>query len=461
MRGREPNWLQLSILPVSEERCLVIDRTNGKWVYLPADSIPLVQLLGVEPSDLPENLACSRNELAARLDEVGLGGRPYAAPNDLNSLILKVTKACTYDCAYCYDHFPGESVIHLDPEIAVRAVSEALDLVPRKLGVILHGGEPTLLFDGLIRDLVLQGEEMADERAKEIVFLGQTNLSRLDADFVAFSRDHGIRWGISLDGPPKLNDTFRVLRNGAGTYQYFERALARFPGFVRSCGVMSVITGRNDAHLLEIARHFRDLGLPSWDWSLFHATGQGQLAPSRFQFSVQRLLDSWSELFEAVEAGEFDGMMIRPVTAYLENFLLGPGRNMCLKKDCGAGRDLLSVSCDGSVEGCDCFERPSPYAGLARFTPGAEGVLTEARNTETAAVIRSRAVERGGCSECPWLTLCGGTCLANAEGLHGVWAEQCAVAQRAYSSIAVSLASSNRLERYWRSIDGEGTRPTA
>ena len=333
--------------------------------------------------------------------------------------------------------------------------------MPGKLGVILHGGEPTLLFDGLIRDLVLRSEAAAQERVKEVVFLGQTNLSRIDREFVRFSRDHAIRWGISLDGPPELNDTFRVLRNGSGTYRYFAEALERFPEFVRSCGVMSVITGTNDAHLLEIARHFRDLGMPSWDWSLFHATGQGKLAPDRYRFSVDRLLDSWSELFEAVESGELDGMMIRPVTAYLENFLLGPGRNMCLKNDCGAGRDLLSVSCDGSVEACDCFERPSPYGTLARFVDGEAGVLRAARNTDAVATIRSRDVARGECAECPWLTLCGGTCLAHARDLHGIWPTECAIAGTAFSSIAVSLASSGALERYWKSVGGETARPAA
>lgn len=459
MSKLSPEWSRLSILPVNDQQALLIDRGNGKWVYIPKDNIPLVQLLEADEAALPDAVLERRNALAWELFEMGLGGASWATPRDLNTVILKLTKACNYACTYCYDLEPEDEMTHLSLETGLQVIEEALELAPRQLGVILHGGEPTLLFKRLLKDLVIGAERLADQHAKNIVFVGQTNLSRLTQEMVDFFAERNVHWGISLDGTPEMNDKFRVLRNGSGTYHYFEKALREFPDFVRSCGVMSVITGPNAGRLIEIARHFRDLGIPTWDWSLFNPIGQGRLQAQLFEFSIDRLLEAWEELFEAVEEGEFDGMKIAPVSSYLENFLIGPGRNMCMKKDCGAGRDLLSISSDGTIEACDCIDPKGEFSNLGLVQIGDHRSLGRARESETAERIRSRDVTLGKCDECAWLAVCGGTCLAHAGKLHGIWEVQCRLAMLAFGRIAESLAESDALRRYWRSIERDEREP--
>jgi len=99
-----------------------------------------------------------------------------------------------------------------------------------------------------------------------LIFAGQTNLSRLSAETISFSREHAIHWGFSLDGPTRENDVFRVLRSGAGTHDRFEKALAEFPEFVRGCSAMATITSANYDNLLGISRYFQAVGLRGWDW---------------------------------------------------------------------------------------------------------------------------------------------------------------------------------------------------
>lgn len=444
-------WSQLSLVPLNGDRSLVIDRGNGRWALIDAEATPLVRLLAVDAARLPGTVALRRDRLAEDLETAGLGGRRYFTPPDLNTVILKLTKLCNYACSYCYDLEPDDRIEHMPPQMAVAVVREALELTPRRLGVILHGGEPTLLFD-LVRHIVLEGERAAAESCREILFLGQTNLSRLNDEMVAFSTDHRVSWGVSIDGPPEINDRFRVNHAGAGTYHHFQRALERYPDFVRRVGILSTITSLNDRILLPIARHFRDLGMPSWNWSLFQPIGQGRGKTSLFAFSTDRLLDSWNELFDAVEAGEFDGMRIGPVASYLENFLLGPGRNMCMKRDCGAARDLMSVSADGSIHACDCIDPRGPHSDLGLVQIGSGDSLQRARRSDRAETIRSRDVTLGKCESCPWLAVCGGTCLAHADHLHGVWEAQCQLALLAFSRIATALAESDALRRYWNSL---------
>jgi len=73
----------------------------------------------------------------------------------------------------------------------------------------------------------------------------------------------------------------------------FRAALERYPDFVRRRGILSTITSLNDRHLLPIARRFRELGLSSWNWSLFQPIGQGRDRAAQLDFSVDRLLESW------------------------------------------------------------------------------------------------------------------------------------------------------------------------
>jgi uncharacterized protein len=448
----------LSLLSLGE-KALVMDRSNGKWAMVAAEAVPLVRLLPFGEEAVPPDLRPRCDGLRRAFAASGVGSGAYTPGRAFSVLILKLTKACNFRCGYCYSTEPDDTPAEMPLAIALEAVQEALeretDAPPNAhrpdLLVILHGGEPLLCFP-LVRDLVLAAEELAARLGKTIAFGGQTNLSRLNKAVVDFSLDHRLAWGISLDGPPGLNDRFRVTAGGRGTYRYFEQARRAYPEFIRACGVLTTVTGHNQDRLLEIARHFRDCGAAGWGWTLFQAAGLGRDGTGRFGVSYERLLAAWNALFEAVQAGEFDGFEVGPVVRYLENLVCGPGSNMCMRRGCGAARELLSVSSDGTIEACDCIDRKGPLAGLGTVRPGAGDSLRLAENSEKARLIRSRDVALGDCGECIWLAVCGGGCLAYVPSLHGRPEGQCALARNAFTRIAQSIATSGALKRYWDSV---------
>jgi len=270
---------------------------------------------------------------------------------------------------------------------------------------------------------------------------------------VEFFIEHKVGWGISLDGPPRFNDKFRVLADGSGTYRFFEQALVKFPEFVRSCGVLSTVTAANQDHLLEIAAHFRDLGMRGWDWTLFQPIGMGREVTDHCGLSFDRVINSWNRLFGAVVNGDFDGFSLGPIMDYLRNFLAGPGSSMCLRHRCGAARDLLSISADGSVEACDCIDRKGPWGNLGLVQIGKADSLAAAANSEKADLIRSREVERGECGSCTWLAVCGGTCMAYAPSIHEKSGGECQVSMNAFNRITETLLAGDELKRYWESVN--------
>jgi uncharacterized protein len=450
--SKPAQWKRVSYMEF-DRATLIMDRFNGKWATIPPALTPVAQILATDTRHLSGSIQAKKDQLASELESLGLTRDVPQQSEGLTTLIVKLTNACNYACTYCYDREEEDKATHLSPATAVTAIKQALVLAAEKLTVVLHGGEPTLRFPQ-IKQIVLESEQTATKLGKRVVFCGQTNLSCLTQEIVDFSIEHAISWGLSLDGPPDLNDRFRVLHSGAGTYNHFEKALEQFPSFVRSCGVMSTVTSVTDKHLLRIARHFRDLRLSHWDWSLFQPIGRGRNTSDTLEFSVDDVVDSWNRLFDAILDGEFDGFPVMPVMKYLDNFFNGPGGNMCMRKQCGAARDLLSISANNTIEACDCIDPASNLSNLGVFNKSDEDSLQAARESNTAKDIRSRNVELGKCSTCIWLSVCGGTCLAHAGKLHGVWEAQCILAMNAFTRIAESVTESNKLREYRISCKG-------
>ncbi|MGA2737414.1 MAG: radical SAM protein [Bryobacteraceae bacterium] len=425
-------------------RLLVMDRLTGRSVFLNSDHRDYLKLAATSPQQLPEPLRGLRRKVIGELEEHGLGTAEPRRLGDLNTIILKLTSACNYGCTYCYDYESDESAARLDLSAAMNAVSQALAIANPGLQVIFHGGEPFLVFDRILK-IVTAAKQEAAFLGKEIVFQGQTNLSLLTEETVRASEAAGIHWGFSLDGPPDSN-ALRVLKNGQGTFERFETAYRRFPGFVRSCRAMATITSANHGKLLELSRFFQSYGLPGWDWSLFQAIGRGRAL--RVDIDRDVLIASWNELLDAVADGEFDGYAVSPVLKYLDNFILGPGRHMCLRRECGAARDLVSISANGQIEACDCIDPHGPLAHLGHL---GSTTLEAARNSPTAERIRSRDITHGKCGSCIWLAVCGGTCLARSPGLGDVDDLECGVSLNAFDRISMDLAGPQRLLRYFNS----------
>lgn len=438
------------------KKTLVMDSNNGKWAIVPSN---LAALGPMVPADLSSEQKGQRDSLVAELKRIGLGAPRNALPQQLSTLILKLTKVCNYRCQYCYDMEPDDKLTHMSEDAALAVLEEAIPMaqagdpryVANDLTVILHGGEPTLFFP-LIRRLVTFGEQTAARHGKRVHFCGQTNMSRLTGEMVKFFNAHRVQWGVSLDGPPEINDRYRKLPDGRGTYAAFADALERYPGFVRQCGVLTTVTSATEGKLYPIAKHFRDLNMPAWDWSLFQPIGLGREGAKQYAYSVDRVIASWNELFDGVLRGEFDGFQIGPVTKYLSNFITGPGPQMCLREGCGAARELLSVSSDGTIEACDCIDRTGPLGNLGLLQIQTRDSLQRALESEKAKKIRGRNVRLGQCDECIWLAVCGGTCLAHAGTLHGIDHHMCAIAMNAFDRIAKAIAEGDALRRYWKSF---------
>lgn len=422
---------------------LIIDRINGKWVMLPKGISALLPLIDLDYEDLiNERLKTNVRQLKQILARHGIGCSNPLPPNSLNTVILKLTKACNLGCSYCYDFEKQDKAHHQPIETTLSAMYQAIDMAQQKINFILHGGEPMLVWE-FIEEFVLKGYQYGKEKGIAVYFIGQTNLTRLTNRKVTFSMMYDIRWGVSIDGPPELNDQFRIRHNGEGSHEIMLDAIKEYPDFIKRCNAMSTITSANESCLLIIARYIKQLGFAGWDWTLFQAIGRGRESKI-FDYNINTLIKSWDELFEEVLKGRFDGFVIEPILKYLRNFVNGPVSNMCMRSKCGAGRDLLSVSFDGTVEACDCIDPCGPMSKLGNVEAG----LEEAYHSAKADYIRSREVETLKCGSCLWQAVCGGTCMARAGGIAQISEDECKLSMHIFDRISYSLSKTDKLIKY-------------
>ncbi|SHJ75864.1 uncharacterized protein SAMN02745751_03299 [Dethiosulfatibacter aminovorans DSM 17477] len=120
--------------------------------------------------------------------------------NERVLIVLWTTGRCNLDCRYCY---ASDSRNHFDMDFdtAVRALDHFSD---RPMKIQFAGGEPLLNFD-----LIVKVCEYVKEKGYNASFQMQTNGTLIDREKAKAIKEMGIAMGVSIDGPPEVNEWLR------------------------------------------------------------------------------------------------------------------------------------------------------------------------------------------------------------------------------------------------------------
>ncbi|WP_332854265.1 radical SAM protein [Duganella sp. S19_KUP01_CR8] len=222
-------------------------------------------------------------------------------------IILKVTEVCNIACTYCYFFFGGDTSYEDNPAHisfeTMDALARFLENGVREYGIkritlILHGGEPLMLkHDPMSR--LLTAVRRATQSA-ELYVTVQTNAMLIDDRWIDLFVEHDVYVGVSLDGPPELNDVARLDKSGKGTYERTLRGVrklfdAHAAGRLQAPGLLCVLSADFPAD--QLYRHFvHELGFRNIDFLLpiqnhdtFDHSQAGKLAVSmRLLFQLYR-----------------------------------------------------------------------------------------------------------------------------------------------------------------------------
>jgi uncharacterized protein len=197
----------------------------------------------------------------------------------LNSVILKLSSTCNINCKYCYMYNLADgSHIHQPKKMTEKTIDLIFNWIHQYLNetnvenfhISLHGGEPLIAGKNLVRYVLQKRDLLVNKVRKEITISLVTNGLLLDDEWLKIFVENGIKIAISLDGPGKYHDKYRLGFNGGGTHAEVEKKVKWIiskPEFEQCfSGILCVIHPNMDG--TELMQYFTELNTPGLDFLL-------------------------------------------------------------------------------------------------------------------------------------------------------------------------------------------------
>ena len=327
---------------------------------------------------------------------------------DSFSLLLKPASFdCNLRCRYCF-YLPKETVfgsgIHRMDRATLEAVVRNYLAVPMEHYTFgWQGGEPTLMGIDFFREAVRLQRASASGGAISNAL--QTNGTLLDGEWGKFLRENRFLVGISIDGPEKVHDRFRIGADGRGSHAAVMRGLSALKKNRVDFNALTLVSAANQDRPVEIYRYLRELGVAFHQYIEcveFDREGRRQpfaLAPGKWGEFLCRIFDEWYPADTGtVSIRLFDSIVSRLATGIPT--VCPMGGNCC---------NYLVVEHDGSVYPCDFHVRPELRLGNVRES-GFEALRSLLEYRRWGEIKDPRSEK---CSRCRWLPLCMGDCPKN------------------------------------------------
>lgn len=331
---------------------------------------------------------------------------------ELDTVLLKVVSRCNINCTYCYVYNMGDAgwqtmPTQMSPE-TVSAVGIALAklalLQRRRFGVVLHGGEPLLLGRlGLERVLGTIRRALSSDYPISI----QTNGSLITNEILDVCAKHRTSLSVSIDGPEKVHDRWRVAHDGSPTHASVLKGIRLLREHPASeflfAGALAVIDPESDP--VEVYQFFKEQRSPSVDF-LYCDGNHSRLPRGKSSFESTEYGQWLSKLLDAYLSDPMP-IRVRLLDDLMRIILGGSGSKEGLGiTDYG----ILIIETDGSISKNDTLK--SSFNGADRFVQ-----TWTVHDHEIADVLKSREFEvyhasqratAAVCRSCPELRACGG-----------------------------------------------------
>jgi len=323
----------------------------------------------------------------------------------IKALCLNVAHVCNMKCTYC---FASQGNFGLSPSLMSReAGHRALDFLVehsqgvKHLEVDFFGGEPLLNWE-VVKDIVEYGRHIEANSDKIFNFTLTTNCLLLDEEIMDYLVKENISVILSLDGRQEVNDRYRVLNNGEGTYKTI---LPKIHKMIEKGPISYYVRGtytRSNLDFCEDVRHIVDLGINAL--SLEPAVGAGNDLAIREE-DMPQVLKEYEKLALLLLEYHQQGRQV-----HFFHYDLDLQKGPCLAKrqtGCGAGLHYLAITPEGDIYPCHQFVGHSDYC-LGNILEN-----SQLRTGIRQKFINNTLLTKEECRHCWARNFCGGGCHAN------------------------------------------------
>ncbi|UWU14379.1 radical SAM protein [Rhizobium sullae] len=355
---------------------------------------------------LPEEAVLNRRERAMlrQIEQTPVDETPARSPSMI--IVMKATRLCNLRCTYCHAWREGPGHV-MSFAVLARTIRDALQAPgARHIEFVWHGGEATLLGVKFYRKALWLQQRYAPKGTSFSNAI-QTNAVDISDDMLEFLRDYSISIGVSIDGPPAINDTRRVDVNGAGTSRRILATLRRLRQKGVKHGLLAVIDSEIaamparellDYFVLTGARSLDILNaLPENDESC-NVIGTYIPWPEYVKFMCH-LYEVWRDEYQ-------DRLEIRTFISLL-NKVANREHGLCIFAGDCQGK-YLTIESNGNIAACDKYVGDDNYLYGNIFKGSLNRSLAGSQNLKRAKAELD--CYKTGSSQCQWYSVCTGGC---------------------------------------------------
>lgn len=340
--------------------------------------------------------------------------RDTSALIPFHTFLWKVSSLCNLSCKYCYvyksvDEGWRRQPKLMSPDVARQTALRMLEHLrahdKKSVSIVFHGGEP--LLGGLrhIRELISIIKDVFRGSGVTVSLGMQTNLLLLDEDMAEFFLQNNICLGVSLDGPPEVNDINRIDLRGRPSSARLEKKLSLLlsPRYKKIFGgFLCVINPHTDPvaiteYLLSYDPIGIDFLLPLDNHQRLPAAKNGDVNSAVYGDWLVKSFDYWMSRPNSTRVRIFQSIinMICGANSLVEALGLHPV-------------DLIVIETNGEIEAVDSLK--TTYSGATRL---GFNVVENDFNTVAGHIgVKSRQMGAMSlcqqCKDCHLVGVCGG-----------------------------------------------------
>ncbi len=373
------------------------------------------------------------------------------APRPFHVMTKPIGPICNLDCKYCF-YLEKEKMLQADalaPRTTWQMSDDVLEAYIKQyiasqptpeVTFAWQGGEPTLLgvrFFKRVRELQ---QRYADARPIQNAI--QTNGTLLDDEWCEFLAKERFLVGISIDGPARFHDSYRVDKQQKPTFDAVMHGLELLKLYNVEFNTLTVVNRVNAADPLAVYQFLKETGsgfiqfIPLVERYYKPSSNPGNgliqidLAPPPRHASVESEVTEWSVLpdqfgqflvtiFNEWVRNDVGAVFVQLFDSALGTWL-GEGASLCVfAETCGSA---LAMEQSGDVYSCDHFVYPDYRLGNIQQTDLAD--LARCKAQQDFGREKQTTLPRY-CRECSVRFACNGECpkhrfLKTPEGEFGL-----------------------------------------
>ena len=331
---------------------------------------------------------------------------------------------CNLDCSYCYYTekaalYPPRTQFCMTDAVLETYIKDyiAASALP-EIMFFWQGGEPTLLGLDFFESVVELQNKYKPENQTVTNSL-QTNGTLIDDSWVGFLAENNFLVGISIDGPARLHDRFRVGKKDEKTFVKVEQAIKILQAGGVEYNTLTTVQRRNFRFGAEVYRYLRDLGVEYMQFIpiVERRRPDGELAgpPDLEAQNKKTKITEWSvpqdgygdficAVFDVWRKSDVGKVFVQPFDVHL-GLRMGEPSTLCVNaRSCGKG---LVMEHNGDLYACDHYVYSTHRLGNVMETPMQE-LVADVRQLKFGEDKHKKLPSE--CVACRFLTYCGGGC---------------------------------------------------